>query len=213
MPTAAPKRLLVDPKTINLRSYQTYCQLQYIQTDPSTQLFHPIFSPVSSGFIVYITWFFFFLLKKKKKHSIKTCRQKEMRDEKEEMFADAILPASQRQQTGNRNAGDNKAFAHRKDEEDIPRSMSLEEALQLPPDHHLQVDIGRGILKKTFLPIEAVLDMKKINLYQPTFKRKDWSIDYVLVNFPVNHVKNYVLGKRGGLSDHFFIITEFNPTE
>jgi len=51
--------------------------------------------------------------------------------------------------------------------------------------------------------------MTKINLYQPTFKRKDWSIDYVLVDRPVSGVKNYVLAKRGGLSDHFLIVTEF----
>ncbi|ETO30271.1 hypothetical protein RFI_06847 [Reticulomyxa filosa] len=129
-------------------------------------------------------------------------------DEKRETFGDAIIPVSQNRDFVDRNI--NTKLVVKKREDETTHSVSLEEAMKLPPDHQLQHDIGRGILKKTFLPVESLLNMKKINLYQPTFKRRDWSIDYVLVNFPVSCVKNYTFGKRGGLSDHFLIITEFS---
>ncbi|ETO15520.1 hypothetical protein RFI_21842 [Reticulomyxa filosa] len=111
-------------------------------------------------------------------------KKEDLPDETPATLGDVVIPASSGHFLPSKNI-DKESLARRKDKE-----------------------CGRCTQKNLFTN-RTTLGMKKINLYEPTFKRRDWSIDYVLVDFPVASVKNSTFGRRSGLSDHFLILTDF----
>ena len=90
--------------------------------------------------------------------------------------------------------------------------LNWREHLNDPPEDPIQNEIGKGLLKKTYLPIENILGLRKLNTHEPTFKRKDWNIDHILVNFHFKNLKCLLHAKRGGLSDHFLVVAKFKPS-
>ena len=51
---------------------------------------------------------------------------------------------------------------------------------------------------------------RKLNRYEPTFKRADYNIDHIFTNFEVKEIKNQMLALgRYKLSDHRLVVSEF----
>ena len=50
----------------------------------------------------------------------------------------------------------------------------------------------------------------KINRYEPTFKRAEYNIDHIFVNFECHGIQNKLLALgRYKLSDHMLVISDF----
>ena len=77
----------------------------------------------------------------------------------------------------------------------------------------------RGLVKKFKFTENAYINIpyhlgegyRKLNRYEPTFKRAGYNIDHIFANFECRDIKNSVLAlERHKLSDHALVISEFN---
>ena len=66
--------------------------------------------------------------------------------------------------------------------------------------------------KKAYINIPHHLgaSFRKLNRYEPTFKRAEYNIDHIFANFECRDIKNHLLALgRYKLSDHRLVVSEF----